>query len=231
MATVQFPFIIDRVTTATPAAYTDVIDDATFGKTQKELNEMFMAGASPLGATLDITANSGVTAANITAISNIEQPDAVIVKKSVNGGAEVLVQTGTTASITATSNIAGNTEKFSVTVNKQYKNPVTVEHTKYVCAVASSNTEAMTTSIFNNAKKYYTDDATFKAEVDTAYGDYIWVMLPSTISLESVKCAGIEVTFEAKANLSIGSGTYKGTYKTYKTIQKLANANWKLTLS
>ena len=45
MATVQFPFIIDRVTTATPAAYTDVIDDATFGKTQKELNEMFMAGA------------------------------------------------------------------------------------------------------------------------------------------------------------------------------------------
>lgn len=158
-------------------------------------------------------------------------PDNLELKKSVNSGTEITIYSGKTASYTYTSNIEGNIERFTSRATKTGRTGASASQVRYICAYAANNSSSISDDLFNTAIKRSVTGVSFNPSITTEKGQYIWIFVPSALSINKITSAGFDVTMLSAVTYTLSNGQYKGTYKAYRTANALGAATWNLFIS
>lgn len=209
------------------------------GKTQESIGELYDA-TFPIQLSMSVTpspTNNNNPSGHTVSLSVTQKskgafiPDKLELKKSVNGGTETSVYTGKTASYTYTSNIEGNIERFTSRATKTGRTEASASQTRYICAYATSYSENVSDDLFKAAIKKSTINVKFNPSLETELNQYIWIFVPSKLSVSKITNGGFNVTMKSPVTYELDSGTYKGTYKAYRTENALRAATWNLEIT
>lgn len=209
------------------------------GKTQESIGELYDA-TFPIQLSMSVTpspTNNNNPSGHTVSLSVTQKskgafiPDKLELKKSVTGGTETSVYTGKTASYTYTSNIEGNIERFTSRATKTGRTGASASQVRYICAYAANNSSSISDDLFNTATKKSVTGVGFNPSVKTELGQYIWIFVPSVLNISKITSGGFDVTMEAAVTYTLSSGSYKGTYKAYRTKNALASATWNFVIS
>ena len=207
------------------------------GKTQESIGELYDA-TFPIQLSMSVTPSPANNPTGHTVSMSVTQkskgafiPDKLELKKSVNGGTETSVYTGKTASYTYTSNIEGNIERFTSRATKTGRTEASASQTRYICAYAANNSADISEDLFNAAIKKSVTGVGFNPSFTTKDGQYIWIFVPSALSVRKITNAGFEVPINDPVLYTPSSGSYKGTYKAYRTKNALVEATWNFVIS
>lgn len=151
------------------------------------------------------------------------------VQKSVNGSEPKYIYNPllNPAHVNITDIIEGMKEDFIFNAETSTKSD-TKRCTRYLCFYGATNASAMTSSVAMGLTKILTTTVSFNPTIKTTYGQYIWLIVPNYLSINSVKSSGFDVTFNPPEYLNIGG---YGTYKAYRTINALDDATCSLVIS
>lgn len=207
------------------------------GKTQESIGELYDATFPiqlSMGLTPKLMNNPPTNEVSMSVTQKSKgpfTPDSLELKKSVNGGAEITIYSGKTASYTYTSNVEGNIEKFSSSAKKTGRTGANASQKRYICAYAASDSTNISDDLFNGAIKKSATGVGFNPSVTTELGQYIWIFVPSELNINKITNAGFNVTMEEPVTYTLSSGSYKGTYKAYRTKNALDSATWNFVIS
>ena len=207
------------------------------GKTQESIGELYDA-TFPIQLSMSVTPSHVDNPTSNSVSMSVTQkskgaftPDKLELKKSVNGGTETSVYTGETASYTYTSNIEGNIERFTSRATKTGRTEASASQTRYICAYAANNSADISEDLFNAAIKKSVTGVGFNPSFTTKDGQYIWIFVPSALSVRKITNGGFEVPINDPVLYTLSSGSYKGTYKAYRTKNALVEATWNFVIS
>lgn len=207
------------------------------GKTQESIGELYDATFPiqlSMGLTPKLMNNPPTNEVSMSVTQKSKgpfTPDSLELKKSVNGGAEITIYSGKTASYTYTSNVEGNIERFSSSAKKTGRTGANASQKRYICAYAASDSASISDDLFNGAIKKSATGVGFNPSVTTELGQYIWIFVPSELNINKITNVGFNVTMEEPVTYTLSSGSYKGTYKAYRTQNALAGATWNFVIS
>ena len=85
----------------------------------------------------------------------------------------------------------------------------------------------MTAEILNTLNKVSATGVSFNPKVTTKDNDYIWLVVPSYLSITHVTSAGFDVTLAAPQTITNNLGSFKA----YRTVNSLTEATWNLIIS
>ena len=85
----------------------------------------------------------------------------------------------------------------------------------------------MTAEILNTLNKETATGVSFNPKVTTKDNDYIWLVIPSYLSITRVTSAGFDVTLAAPQTIINNLGSFKA----YRTANPLTAATWNLVIS
>ena len=207
------------------------------GKTQESIGELYDATFPiqlSMGLTPKLMNNPPTNEVSMSVTQKSKgpfTPDSLELKKSVNGVAEITIYSGNTASYTYTSNVEGNIERFSSSAKKTGRTGANASQKRYICAYAASDSASISDDLFNGAIKKSATGVGFNPSVTTELGQYIWIFVPSELNINKITNVGFNVTMEEPVTYTLSSGSYKGTYKAYRTQNALAGATWNFVIS
>ena len=207
------------------------------GKTQESIGELYDATFPiqlSIGLTPKLMNNPPTNEVSMSVTQKSKgpfTPDSLELKKSVNGGAEITIYSGKTASYTYTSNVEGNIERFSSSATKIGRTGANASQKRYICAYAASGSASISDDLFNGAIKKSATGVGFNPSIKTELGQYIWIFVPIELNINKITNAGFNVTMEEPVTYKLSSGSYKGTYKAYRTQNALAGATWNFVIS
>lgn len=209
------------------------------GKTQESIGELYDA-TFPIQLSMSIVpspTNNNNPSGHTVSLSVTQKskgafiPDNLELKKAVNG-AEITIYSGKTASYTYTTNIECNIEKFTSRATKKGRTGANASQKRYICAYAANDSSSISNDdLFNGAIKKSTTSVAFNPSVKTELGQYIWIFVPSELNINKITNAGFNVTMEEPVTYTLSSGSYKGTYKAYRTKNALDSATWNFVIS
>lgn len=207
------------------------------GKTQESIGELYDA-TFPIQVSMSVTPLPTNNPTSHSVAMSVTQkskgafiPDKLELKKSVNGGEEKSVYIGETDSYTYTTNIEGNIENFTSRATKTGRTGASASQKRYICAYAASDSTNISDDLFNGAIKKSATGVGFNPNVTTELGQYIWIFVPSELNINKITNAGFNVTMEEPVTYTLSSGSYKGTYKAYRTKNALDSATWNFVIS
>lgn len=155
-------------------------------------------------------------------------PDTLEVSKSVNDNLNMLILTRTPASNgSVNTNIEGNRETFKFTVTKKGRTGKSTSQTRYLCYFGGNPAATMTAEILNTLNKVSSAGVSFNPSITTKDNDYIWLVVPSYLSVTRVTSAGFEVPLSAPQAITNSLGSFKA----YRTINPLTANTWSLVIS
>ena len=85
----------------------------------------------------------------------------------------------------------------------------------------------MTAEILNMLNKISSTGVSFNPKVTTKDNDYIWLVVPSYLSIARVTSAGFDVTLATPQTIINNLGSFKA----YRTANPLTTATWNLVIS
>ena len=85
----------------------------------------------------------------------------------------------------------------------------------------------MTAEILNTLNKVSATGVSFNPKVTTKDNDYIWLVVPSYLSISRATSAGFDVTLAAPQTITNSLGSFKA----YRTANPLTSATWNLVIS
>ena len=85
----------------------------------------------------------------------------------------------------------------------------------------------MNAEILNTLNKVSSGGVSFNPKVTTKDNDYIWLVVPSYLSIARVTSAGFDVTLAAPQTITNNLGSFKA----YRTANPLTAATWSLVIS
>ena len=207
------------------------------GKTQESIGELYDA-TFPIQLSMSVVPSPANNPTSNSVSLSVTQkskgtftPDSLVLKKSVNGGAEIMIYSGKTASYTYTSNVEGNIETFISRATKTGRTGASASKIRYICAYAANNSPSISDDLFNTATKKSVTGVGFNPSVKTELRQYIWIFVPSVLNISKITSGGFDVTMEAAVTYTLSSGEYKGTYNAYRTANSLGAATWNLEIS
>lgn len=154
-------------------------------------------------------------------------PDTLQISKQANDGLfKVLTNTPSTGG-TLSDAIEGAREIFRFEVTKQGRTGKSTSQTRYLCYYGGNPADNMTAEILNTLNKKSDDKLAFNPKVTTKDNDYIWLVVPSYLSISRVTSAGFDVTLAAPQTITNSLGTFKA----YRTANPLTAATWNLVIS
>lgn len=155
-------------------------------------------------------------------------PDTLEVSKSVNDNLNMLILTRTPASNgSVNTNIEGCRETFKFSVTKKGRTGKSTSQTRYLCYFGGNQAATMTAEILNTLNKVSATGVSFNPSITTKDNDYIWLVVPSYLSINRVTSAGFDVTLAAPQTITNSLGTFKA----YRTANPLTAATWNLVIS
>lgn len=154
-------------------------------------------------------------------------PDTLQISKQANDGLfKVLTNTPSTGG-TLSDAIEGARETFKFTVEKKGRTGKSTSQTRYLFYSGGNPAATMTAEILNTLSKVSATGVSFNPSITTKDNDYIWLVVPSYLSITRVTSAGFDVTLAAPQTITNSLGTFKA----YRTVNPLTAATWNLVIS
>lgn len=154
-------------------------------------------------------------------------PDTLQVSKQANDGLfKVLSNTPSTGG-TLSDTIEGAREIFRFEVTKQGRTGKNTNQTRYLFYSGGNSAATITAEILNTLNKVSSTGVSFNPKVTTKDNDYIWLVVPSYLSISRVTSAGFDVTLAAPQTIT----NTLGSFKAYRTANPLTPATWNLVIS
>lgn len=154
-------------------------------------------------------------------------PDTSIISKQINDNAPKNLSDTPSSSGTLSTPIEGAREIFKFAVTKKGRTGKSTSQTRYLCYFGGNPAAAMTAEILNTLNKVSATGVSFNQKVTTKDNDYIWLVVPSYLSISRVTSAGFDVTLAAPQTITNSLGSFKA----YRTANPLTAATWNLVIS
>jgi hypothetical protein len=154
-------------------------------------------------------------------------PDTLSITKKVNGTAETILTNYPTSNSSLITPIQGAREIFKFAVTKEGRTSQSVSQTKYLCYYGGNAESTITAEILNTLSRVSTTGVSFNSSITTKDNDYIWLVVPSYLSISRVTSAGFDVTIAAPQTITNNLGSFKA----YRTANPLTAATWNLVIS
>ena len=154
-------------------------------------------------------------------------PDTSTISKQINDNAPKNLSDTPTSGGTLSTTIEGAREIFKYAVTKEGRTGKSTSQTRYLCYFGGNPAATMTAEILNTLNKVSATGVSFNPKVTTKDNDYIWLVVPSYLSITRVTSAGFEVPLSAPQTISNNLGSFKA----YRTINSLTANTWNLVIS
>lgn len=231
-------------------------DSITFDKLDKELRQVFSKASNldedliktiqdvdenlaklndtvyPITLGFTITPNVGTMQTEVKySVSSDGKPfipDTLEITKNINDDLKWGIIANTpVANGSLTTPIQGAKETLQFVVTKQGRTGKSTSQTRYLCYSGGNPAATMTAEILNTLNKVSSTGVSFNPKVTTKDNDYIWLVVPSYLSITRVTSAGFDVTLSAPQNIT----NTLGSFKAYRTANPLTAATWNLVIS
>ena len=123
--------------------------------------------------------------------------------------------------------VESNREIFSLKVDAAGHTSKLVSTTRYICYAGGSNIDNVSKELINTLNMYSSTNVAFNPTVRTSANQYIWIVVPSYLSVRKVTSQGFNVTMQPAQNIE----TSLGTFKAYRTVNTLTAQVWDLIIS
>ena len=154
-------------------------------------------------------------------------PDTLLVSKQINDATPKSLSNTPASSGNLSTPIEGAREIFKFEVGKNGRTGKSTSQTRYLCYHGGNPADTMTTEILNTLSKVSAIGVSFNPKVTTKDNDYIWLVVPSYLSISRVTSAGFDVTLAAPQTITNSLGSFKA----YRTANPLTPATWNLVIS
>lgn len=154
-------------------------------------------------------------------------PDTLSITKKVNDTAETILTNYPTSNSSLITPIQGAREIFKYAVTKKGRTGKSTSQTRYLCYFGGNPAATMTAEILNTLNKVSATGVSFNPKVITKDNDYIWIVVPSYLSISRVTSAGFDVPLSASQAINNNLGSFKA----YRTINPLTANTWNLLTS
>ena len=154
-------------------------------------------------------------------------PDTSIISKQINDNAAKNISTTPSSGGTLSTPIEGAREIFKYAVTKKGRTGKSTSQTRYFCYFGGNPAATMTAEILNTLNKVSATGVSFNPKVTTKDNDFIWLVVPSYLSITRVTSAGFDVTLAAPQTITNSLGSFKA----YRTANPLTTTTWDLVIS
>ena len=154
-------------------------------------------------------------------------PDTLSITKKVNDTSETILTNYPTSNSSLTTPIQGAREIFKFSVTKEGRTGKSTSQTRYLCYFGGNPAATMTAEILNTLNKVSSTGVSFNPKITTKDNDYIWLVVPSYLSISRVTSAGFDVPLSAPQAITNNLGSFKA----YRTANPLTTATWNLVIS
>lgn len=153
-------------------------------------------------------------------------PDTLSITKKVNDEVETILTNYPTSNSNLNTPIQGAREIFKFTVTKEDRTSQSISQTKYLCFYGGNAESTITAEILNTLSRVSTTGVSFNPSITTKDNDYIWLVVPSYLSITHVTSAGFDVPLSAPQTITNNLGSFKA----YHTANPLTAATWNLVI-
>ena len=230
-------------------------DSITFDKLDKELRQVFSKASNldedliktiqdvdvslsklndtvyPITLGFTLTPNVGTMKTDVKYSVSSEgkpfMPDTLQISKQANDGLFKVLTNNPSSGGTLSDAIEGAREIFKFAVEKKGRTGKSTSQTRYLCYFGGNPSSTMTAEILNTLNKVSSTGVSFNPKVTTKDNDYIWLVVPSYLSITRVTSAGFDVTLAAPQTITNNLGSFKA----YRTANPLTAATWNLVIS
>lgn len=230
-------------------------DSITFDKLDKELRQVFSKASNldedliktiqdvdlsiaklndtvyPITLGFTITPNVGTMKTDVKYSVSSEGkpfvPDTLQISKQANDGLFKVLTNNPSSGGTLSDTIEGAREVFKFAVEKKGRTGKSTSQTRYLFYSGGNPAATMTAEILNTINKVSSTGVSFNPSITTKDNDYIWLVVPSYLSITRVTSAGFDVTLAAPQTITNSLGTFKA----YRTANPLTPATWNLVVS
>ena len=154
-------------------------------------------------------------------------PDTSIISKQINDNAPKNLSDTPSSGGTISTPIEGAREIFKYAVTKEGRTGKSTSQTRYLCYSGGNPAATMTAEILNTLNKVSATGVSFNPKVTTKDNDYIWLVVPSYLSISRVTSSGFDVTLDTPQTIT----NTLGSFKAYRTANPLTPATWNLVIS
>lgn len=154
-------------------------------------------------------------------------PDTLLISKQINDATPKSLSNTPASNGTLSTQIEGAREIFKFEVEKKGRTGKSTSQTRYLCYHGGNQAATMTAEILNTLSKVSSTGVSFNPKVTTKDNDYIWLVVPSYLSISRVTSVGFDVTLAAPQTITNNLGSFKA----YRTANPLTAATWNLVIS
>lgn len=154
-------------------------------------------------------------------------PDTFLISKQINDATPKSLSDTPASSGNLSTPIEGAREIFKFEVGKKGRTGKSTSQTRYLCYFGGNPAATMTAEILNMLSKVSSTGLSFNPKVTTKDNDYIWLVVPSYLSISRVTSAGFDVILAAPQTITNSLGSFKA----YRTLNPLTPATWNLVIS
>lgn len=230
-------------------------DSITFDKLDKELRQVFSKASNldedliktiqdvdlsiaklndtvyPITLGFTITPNVGTMKTDVKYSVSSEgkpfMPDTLQISKQANDGLFKVLSNTPSTSGTLSDAIEGAREIFKFAVEKKGRTGKSTSQTRYLFYSGGNPAATVTAEILNTLNKVSATGVSFNPSITTKDNDYIWLVVPSYLSITRVTSAGFDVTLAAPQTITNNLGSFKA----YRSVNPLTAATWNLVMS
>lgn len=211
--------------TGLPEDMTNMIQD--FDKSLAKLNDTVYPITLGLTVNPDLSKMQTEVKYSVTSDGKPFMPDTLMLTKQRNDDSEAVITDKASASGTETTPIQGSREIFKLSVTKKGRTSKSTSLTRYLCYYGGNSAETMTAELLESITKVSTSGVSFNPKVTTKDNDYIWLVVPSYLTISRVTSAGFDVTLASPQTITNSLGSFKA----YRTANPLTAETWNLVIS
>ena len=153
--------------------------------------------------------------------------DTLSLTKTLGSGAVITLTNIPTADGTAQSQVESNREIFKLEVGAKGHTTKNISATRYICYAGGSNSSTISSQVIDTFRMYSSSNVSFNPTITTTNGQYIWIIVPSYLTVNKVTSQGFNVTLQPAQSIT----TSLGSFKAYRTTNTLTAQTWNLVIS
>lgn len=153
--------------------------------------------------------------------------DTLSLTKTLGNGTVKTLSNIPAASGIAQSPIEYNKETFKLEVGAKGHTTKSTSITRYICYAGGNASDTITEGIIKSLSVYSATSVAFNPTVNTQDNQYIWLVVPSYLTISRVTSSGFNVTLAAVQTIT----TALGEFKAYRTANVLTAQKWNLVIS
>lgn len=153
--------------------------------------------------------------------------DTLSLTKTLGSGAVITLTNIPTADGTAQSQVESNREIFKLEVGAKGHTAKSTSATRYICYAGGSNSSTISSQVIDTFRMYSSSNVSFNPTITTTNGQYMWIIVPSYLTVNKVTSQGFNVTLQPAQSIT----TSLGSFKAYRTTNTLTAQTWNLVIS